>query len=102
MEIEICGKKVEYVELFFERDLNKVFNELKEEEFNFGDPGVVDDLVYRLTEPGKKTGIHAGYKRRLEIDYGDINKWQDVNELIDFFKDDNHARFTKGKYNAIF
>ena len=102
MEIEIHGKKVEYIELFFERDLNKVFNRLSEEEFKFGEPEAIDNLVYRLTEPGKKTGIHAGYKRILEIDYGNINNWQDINELIDFFKDDNHARFTKGKYNAIF
>jgi len=102
MEIEIHGKKVEYIELFFERDLNKVFNRLSEEEFKFGEPEAIDNLVYRLTEPGKKTGIHAGYKRILEIDYGNINNWQDINELIDFFKDDNHARFTKGKYKAIF
>lgn len=103
MEIDILGKKVEYVEMYFERDLKNVFDDLvKEEGFKFGNPETVDDLVYRLTEPGKKTGIHTGYKRKLEADYGNINNWYDVNELIEFFKGNNHARFTKGKYNAVF
>ena len=112
MEIEINGEKKKYEELYLE---NKYLSEvLKGNIANLGDILKKDIIgenfsllnpefdgdsnsIYRVSEPGKLTGITTSYIRKI-IDGNEFNNWEKVKEEIDFYKDANHSIFLKKDY----